>query len=254
VRYKKHPAPPPEPHTQEKNKTNTETSAVLAHHFPVLFASPANVTFHVTNSLPAWVSHSMKAYAITPAIDSCSCLFDRCLPSFAKLFSSVILRSFRQMEERPSQTQRTGCRHQESQTQGPGPGLLLFHWAKVACSYRRSLILKMPPAGNKSLVLCCLINLLCPLLCPSGDETPAVRPLRDLSSPTQGREHLRPTSLGHFSASCVKAIKASKHQIRHLKASEEWRGFPPPWLVSPAPATSHPWPHLRQEDSASQAH
>ena len=129
-------------------------------------------------SLPAWVSYRMKAYTITRAIHSCPCLFDRCLPSFSKLFSSVILRSFRQTEERPSQTQRTGCRHQKNQTQGPAPGFLLFYWSKVTCSYCRSLILKMPLAGNKSLVLfLCLINLLCFLLRPSGDETPAVHPL-----------------------------------------------------------------------------
>lgn len=40
---------------------------------------------------------------ITPAIRSCPCLFDRCLSS-SKLYSSVILGSFGQMEAKPTQT------------------------------------------------------------------------------------------------------------------------------------------------------
>lgn len=55
--------------------------------------------------------------------------------------------------------------------------------------------------------------------------------LRDLSSPRQGRERPRPVPQGHLTASCVKEFKARNHQIRHLNASEEWKGFPPPWPV-----------------------
>lgn len=119
----------------------------------------------------------MKAYAITPAIHSRPCLLDRCLPSFSNLLSSVTLRSFRQMEEKLSRTQRRGCRHQESQTQDSGPGFLLFYWSKAAGSYCWSLILKMPLAGKKSLALSlCLISPSRLHLCPSGGETPAARP------------------------------------------------------------------------------
>lgn len=168
---------------------------------------------------------------ITPAIHSCPCLFDRCLPSVSNPFSSMIPRSFRQMGRRHSQTQRTGCRHQESQTRGPGPGFLLFFWSKAVGSYRRSLILNMPLAGNKSLVLfLCLISLLCLLLRPSGDGTPAACP--PCVSARSVIAHVGPrTPEAHIPGTlhclCIKAIKASKHQIRHLNASEEWRGFPP---------------------------
>lgn len=97
-------------------------------------------------------------------------------------------------------------------------------------------MLKLPRQGINPLFFLCPINLSCPLLRPGGDETPAEHPPCAAVITRQGREHPRPLSPGHFSASCVKAIKAIKafqRRIRHLNSCEEGKGFAPPQHPSP---------------------
>lgn len=168
---------------------------------------------------------------MTPAVPSCRCLPGRRLPSLSTLFSPVILGPLRQVGERPS-IAADGLQRAGEPNSRPWPRISSVLLAKGSCSCGRSLSRKMPLAGSKSLVLLCLINLLCHLLRASGDETPAACPpcVSARSVITQAGPRA-PQTPGTPHASCVKAFKACKHQIRHLTASEEWKGFPPPWPV-----------------------
>lgn len=168
---------------------------------------------------------------MTPAVPSCPCLPGRRLPSLSTLFSPVILGPLRQVGERPS-IAADGLQRAGEPNSRPWPRISSVLLAKGSCSCGRSLSRKMLLAGSKSLVLLCLINLLCHLLRASGDETPAACPpcVSARSVITQAGPRA-PQTPGTPHASCVKAFKACKHQIRHLTASEEWKGFPPPWPV-----------------------